>query len=92
MPAESGESAIEEVEDAGSENKPDGVMDLEAGVGKGNRCACGSGEDHGAFDNLEGGCEPAKEVSRRHEVGKQVDFWSFVLAHRIGMLPWRLNY
>ena len=52
MAAEAGEATIEEVEDAGSEDKPDGGMNL--GVGEGG---CGEGVpsallDEGTFNDL----------------------------------------
>ena len=84
MTAESGEPAIEQIENAGSEDEPDGVMKI------GGRL-----EEIDLLRPIvdpEDGGEPAEEVAGRHQVGEQINFRAAGRVHiqesrAIGLAP-----
>src|SRR5437879_6684758 len=74
---EPGQPTVEEIEDESSENEPDCLMKkIRGGIGVGAL-------QKSAFQNLERGSEPAKKISRRHQIRQEINFgWLFV--HLIG--------
>ena len=60
-------ATIEQIEDAGSENKQDGVIVI-------HRRASG----HHALKNADNRCCAAEEIARRHQIGQEVDFWVLI--------------
>src|SRR5207248_6019088 len=77
MSAQTRQSSIQKIENESAENEPDrGVKKIRRGIGV---CAL----QKSAFQNLERGSEPAKKISRRHQIRQKINFgWLFV--HLIG--------
>ena len=73
MATQSRKASIEKIKNEGTENEPDGsVKKITSCIGM--RCL-----EQRTLENFERGGEPAKQISRRHQIGQEIDFrWLFV--------------
>ena len=68
------EAAVEHIENASTENKPDGS------VKKRRRFIRTGPLNERALHDLKRSGEPAKQIARRHQVGQQINLW-MVFVH-----------
>jgi len=81
MAAEAGESSVEEIEDAGGEDEPDGGVDLGVGEGGCGERVASALLDEGAFNDFQCGGEATEKVACGHEVRQEVDLRAGLVGH-----------
>ena len=73
MTAEAREPAIEQIENAGRENEPDGVVEVGGGLEKISLLR--------AIVNAQDRGETAEEIARRHQVRQEINLGALTVIH-----------